>query len=251
MLQVLLHVGIRGIVTGCLMVEGARWARLAPAPIADAEHSPTISTPGAQQSQWAAAVDVVTRRGGKCSKGATSAAEDKSPSSDRGRDKVREPVKRAAAGSLVSWLQRGKCAAGIGVAAAASAAQSTSSKRSRDGEHVPVVVKPKSRTLEPGGPPVTSHPGKLEPGPSSPATNLVSHADESGAKVHAPISVRLIWVSAEHRRRGIASKLLDAAREHVLQGHVLDRRQLAFEQPTDAGCSLARAFTRSERFWIT
>ena len=65
-----------------------------------------------------------------------------------------------------------------------------------------------------------------------------------------PCGVRLIWTSAEHRRRGIATKLLDAARAVVVPGAVIPRQHLAFAQPTDAGCRLILRYTGQIGFLV-
>ena len=47
-------------------------------------------------------------------------------------------------------------------------------------------------------------------------------------RARAACGVRLMWVSVEVRRRGLASRLLDAARCHFVTGYVLPRHELAF-----------------------
>ncbi|CAF2242124.1 unnamed protein product [Brassica napus] len=54
----------------------------------------------------------------------------------------------------------------------------------------------------------------------------------------AVCGVRAIWVSPSHRRKGLATQLLDTARESFSNGCVLEKSQLAFSQPS----SLGRAF---------
>ncbi|XP_056848342.1 protein CHROMOSOME TRANSMISSION FIDELITY 7-like [Raphanus sativus] len=50
--------------------------------------------------------------------------------------------------------------------------------------------------------------------------------------------VRAIWVSPSNRRKGLATQLLDTARESFSSGCILEKSQLAFSQPS----SLGRAF---------
>ncbi len=47
-------------------------------------------------------------------------------------------------------------------------------------------------------------------------------------RVRAVCGVRLMWVSLEARRRGLASRLLDCCRSHFMPGYVLSRHELAF-----------------------
>ncbi|TPX59971.1 hypothetical protein SpCBS45565_g07605 [Spizellomyces sp. 'palustris'] len=56
-----------------------------------------------------------------------------------------------------------------------------------------------------------------------------------------------IWVLKSERRKGIASKLLDAVRAKFLFGCILDKGSIAFSQPTGAGKVLAeRYYGRSD-----
>ncbi len=50
-----------------------------------------------------------------------------------------------------------------------------------------------------------------------------------------------IFVAPEYRRRGVASRLVDAARSHVAHGVVFRADQVAFAQPTLDGRRLARS----------
>ena len=55
-------------------------------------------------------------------------------------------------------------------------------------------------------------------------------------RVRAVCGVRLMWVSLEARRRGLASRLLDCCRSHFMPGYVLPRHELAFRCVQAAGC---------------
>ena len=55
-------------------------------------------------------------------------------------------------------------------------------------------------------------------------------------RVRAVCGVRLMWVSLEARRRGLASRLLDCCRSHFMPGYVLPRHELAFRWVRAAGC---------------
>ncbi|KAK4754683.1 hypothetical protein SAY87_002787 [Trapa incisa] len=56
--------------------------------------------------------------------------------------------------------------------------------------------------------------------------------------VPAVCGVRAIWVSPSHRRKHIATHLLDAMRRSFCMGTMLDHSELAFSQPTSAGKAL-------------
>ncbi|KAG2392583.1 hypothetical protein C9374_011308 [Naegleria lovaniensis] len=58
----------------------------------------------------------------------------------------------------------------------------------------------------------------------------------------AVCGVNRIWVKEEHRRNGIASKLLDAVREHYVYGIHLEKSDIAFSPPTPKGAYFARVY---------
>lgn len=63
-------------------------------------------------------------------------------------------------------------------------------------------------------------------------------------------AVKLIWTSKYHRRKGVASKLLDCARSQVTPGQIIPREGIAFSQPTQEGCTLIRKYTGSHDFLV-
>lgn len=63
--------------------------------------------------------------------------------------------------------------------------------------------------------------------------------------VKAACGVRMVWVAPMHRRRRLASQLLDAARYHLIPGYVVPRHQVAFSYPTEEGRRLASAYGSS------
>jgi len=67
----------------------------------------------------------------------------------------------------------------------------------------------------------------------------------------ATVGVRAIWVHAQHRRKGVASTLLDALRAVVLPGAVvLPRNGIAFSPPTPQGRALAEQYTHTREFLV-
>lgn len=73
---------------------------------------------------------------------------------------------------------------------------------------------------------------------------------DTGRTVKAACGVRMMWVSADARRQGIASSLLDVARRHCLAGYIVPRRLMAFSQPTCDGRRLAEAYTSTQAFLV-
>ncbi|KAI7844966.1 hypothetical protein COHA_001613 [Chlorella ohadii] len=69
-------------------------------------------------------------------------------------------------------------------------------------------------------------------------------------RVRAVCGVRLMWVSLEARRRGLASRLLDCCRSHFMPGYVLSRHELAFSAPTDDGRAFIEQYAGSRKFLV-
>ena len=53
------------------------------------------------------------------------------------------------------------------------------------------------------------------------------------------LGISRIWVSKSHRRKGIATRLLDSARAHFFYGFRVPKKMVAFSQPTESGRQLA------------
>ncbi|GAB4818787.1 hypothetical protein N2152v2_005833 [Parachlorella kessleri] len=66
----------------------------------------------------------------------------------------------------------------------------------------------------------------------------------------AVCGIRLVWVSLEARRKGVATRLLDCVRSHFVRGYVVPRHELAFTQPSDQGKALIEAYTCTRRFLV-
>ncbi|RNA11791.1 N-acetyltransferase ESCO2 isoform X1 [Brachionus plicatilis] len=69
-------------------------------------------------------------------------------------------------------------------------------------------------------------------------------------KEKAYCGITRIWVSAEMRRKGIASRLLECVCQNFLYIKPLMPSEIAFSDPTQLGQSLARSFTKSNHFLI-
>ncbi|WOL09274.1 protein CHROMOSOME TRANSMISSION FIDELITY 7 [Canna indica] len=68
--------------------------------------------------------------------------------------------------------------------------------------------------------------------------------------VPAICGFRAIWVVPSQRRKGIASKLLDAARKSFCPGEILEHSQCAFSSPTSSGRALASKYCNNDAFLI-
>lgn len=67
------------------------------------------------------------------------------------------------------------------------------------------------------------------------------------ATERAVVGIRAVWVHPGHRRGGVATRLLDAARQGVVGGYVAGADECAFTQPTEAGRSFATRACGDER----
>ena len=65
--------------------------------------------------------------------------------------------------------------------------------------------------------------------------------------VPALCGINRIWVHSKHRRQGIASRLVDAARDNFLYGRVLCQNEIAFSQPTEDGRSFGKHYVGPNR----
>ena len=69
----------------------------------------------------------------------------------------------------------------------------------------------------------------------------------------AACGVRAIWVHPSHRRKGVATALLDGLRGAVVGGGPgvrVPTELLAFSQPTPQGRALAERYTRTTQFLV-
>ncbi|KAG0341515.1 N-acetyltransferase esco2 [Podila horticola] len=62
--------------------------------------------------------------------------------------------------------------------------------------------------------------------------------------------INRIWVSTLYRRHRVGSRLLDAVRDRFIYACKLERRDLAFSQPTGDGKALARQYLGTDKFLV-
>lgn len=73
--------------------------------------------------------------------------------------------------------------------------------------------------------------------------SVVSLSTSSSSSCKANLGVHLMWVHNKHRGKGIATKLLDMARERAVFGYTaLPPNRVAFSSPTEAGLGFARNY---------
>lgn len=66
----------------------------------------------------------------------------------------------------------------------------------------------------------------------------------------AVLGVSRIWVAPKYRRKGIATRLLEAGRNSFVYGAIVPKSQVAFSQPTEDGLKLATEYFGKEDFSI-
>lgn len=66
----------------------------------------------------------------------------------------------------------------------------------------------------------------------------------------AAVGVRMVWVAPDRRRRGVASRLLDAARANAAPAYVAPRGEVAFARPTEACAALAAAYAGADGWLV-
>jgi len=66
----------------------------------------------------------------------------------------------------------------------------------------------------------------------------------------ATCGVSRIWVYREERRRGIASKMMEAVRSSFIYGFTIPKDQIAFTQPTPDGKKFFTKYIGSENFLV-
>jgi hypothetical protein len=71
----------------------------------------------------------------------------------------------------------------------------------------------------------------------------------STAATSALLGISRIWTSSQHRKQGIATRLLDCARSDFLYGLTVGKEKVAFSQPTESGGNLARKWFGCEDGW--
>jgi hypothetical protein len=83
---------------------------------------------------------------------------------------------------------------------------------------------------------------------AEPATKS-SSISISTATTPALLGISRIWASNQHRKNGIATRLLDCARSDFLYGLTVEKEKVAFSQPTESGGNLARKWFGCEDGW--
>jgi hypothetical protein len=82
--------------------------------------------------------------------------------------------------------------------------------------------------------------------PDTPQSSSLSVSSESDPAI---LGISRIWTSSQHRKKGIATRLLDCARADFLYGMKIEKAKVAFSQPTESGGNLARKWYGSQAGW--
>lgn len=84
---------------------------------------------------------------------------------------------------------------------------------------------------------------ELPVGPRSSSLSISTEPEQ------AILGISRIWTSNQHRKKGIATRLLDCARSNFLYGMKIEKEKVAFSQPTESGGNLARKWYGSQAGW--
>jgi hypothetical protein len=82
--------------------------------------------------------------------------------------------------------------------------------------------------------------------PTDTKSSSISISAESSPAI---LGISRIWTSNQHRKQGIATRLLDCARADFLYGMQVEKGMVAFSQPTESGGKLARGWFGREDGW--
>ncbi|KAB0804640.1 hypothetical protein PPYR_01610 [Photinus pyralis] len=72
----------------------------------------------------------------------------------------------------------------------------------------------------------------------------------SETKFPIKCGISRIWVSQAHRRKGIATSLLNCLRANFVYGYIMGKDELAFSSPTDIGKSFAARYFNTPNFLV-
>ena len=78
---------------------------------------------------------------------------------------------------------------------------------------------------------------------------VLSKADNISRPTGATMGIKLIWIFEKNRREGLASRLLDTARNTFEFGRIIKKEHVAYSQPTDQGLRLFLAYSKQAEIW--
>jgi N-acetyltransferase len=89
----------------------------------------------------------------------------------------------------------------------------------------------------------TTTPHELLVAPQSSSISISTTSDP------AILGISRIWTSNQHRKQGVATRLLECARSDFLYGLKVEKEKVAFSQPTESGGNLARKWFGGRAGW--
>ena len=73
---------------------------------------------------------------------------------------------------------------------------------------------------------------------------------DTRSRMGAELGIRGLWVHGSHRRAGIASRMVNAARASRVAGYMVPIDRCAFSQPTRDGQEFAEAYCGSREYLV-
>ena len=76
---------------------------------------------------------------------------------------------------------------------------------------------------------------------------MINRYERESEPSKAMLGIAVLWTHPRVRHQGIATKLVDAARESVVFGIVVPKPKVAFSSPTEAGWEFAKNYCGGDR----
>jgi N-acetyltransferase len=88
----------------------------------------------------------------------------------------------------------------------------------------------------------------IEGKPSEESMEKLEYDKEIFQKVN--VGVSRMWVHDNHRKLGIATKLMDSLRKSFIFGYIIPKEMVAFSQPTNLGAIFALNYLNNNQFLV-
>ena len=79
---------------------------------------------------------------------------------------------------------------------------------------------------------------------------VLSNTNGHGVSNAERLGIRQIWISGSCRRQNVASRMVDCARRRFSLGSLVDRRVVAFSQPTQDGLRFAKSYVPGDKLLV-
>ncbi|KYN40575.1 N-acetyltransferase ESCO1 [Trachymyrmex septentrionalis] len=80
--------------------------------------------------------------------------------------------------------------------------------------------------------------------------NISNYQNKKAKSTPTKCGINVVWTAMSHRKRGIATKLVDTLRAKFFYGYVMSLDDIAFSIPTPSGKIFAEKYTRTKNFKV-